>query len=606
MGTSQGGEGVALAVIPLSNHSGNQELEYFGLGLVDELIVDLSHFAALQIISSYTSTLLSADCSQLETARKLNIDYLLQGGFHLSQKTIRLNVRLIDTTRGSIIWAEKFDCPTEDLFAVQECIVERVVYAISAEVEQNILAAARQKPNTSLAAYDCFLRGMDHLRRGTLEADQKARDFFEQALTIDPYYSRAYAGLSLSYFNEWSCQLWDLYESSEQNAYKYAVKAFRLDDSDHIIHLILGRIYIYRRQFDQAEHHIEKSIELNSNDADSLVQLASCLSFLGRAAKGEELFWKALRLNPYRNLWYYQYGSFIYFVQRNFQKSVEFALKRQLTNVWVDLPGYIAAGQAYLGDTAAAEKYIGLFIDAFTRSINGGIKPSTGKELIDWVVMANPFRYQEDTDCIVEGLLLAGLEEAVSRPSTDSSQEFQVAAVPSESWIFKNEQNVWRMEYDQVEVILPDLKGYHDIARLLAEPERDVHCAELMGSDSSMDENDLVIDEKARHAYEEHIRDLRKELEQAEEGNDLGRSAKLKKELDEVLSHLTKSLGIGKKPRKLKSPSDRARAAVTQRIRGAIKKIGSHHATLGKHLENSIRTGVFCRYSPEETHEWII
>jgi len=603
METSLVSEGVFLAILPFSNHSGREELEYFGLGLVEELIVDLSHFSGLNLISSYTAKLLVNGGGELASARKLNIDYLLEGGFHLSPKKTRLNLKLIDTNKGAIIWAEKFDFPSEDLFDIQKNIVERVVFSISTEVELNQLAAARKKNATSLAAYDCYLRGMDRLRYGTLQADQEARDFFDQALDIDPYYSRAYAGLSLSYFNEWSCQLWDLYESSEQNAYKYAVKAFQLDDSDHIIHLILGRVYMYRRQFKEAEHHIEKSLELNNNDADSLVQLSTCYSFLGRAAKGEALFHKALRLNPYRNLWYYQYGSFTYFVLKQYRTSVELALKRQLTNIWVDLPGYIAAAHAHLGNISEAQDYIRMFIESFTRSINGGRTP-TDKEIIDWVTLANPFKYPEDTVSLVDGLKRAGLSQATAAQSGTVIIPSRKPLPPTPS-IFKQEKDVWRIEYENIEVILPDIKGYHDIARLLDQPEEDLHCTDLMGSESSMDESDPVIDEQARKAYSKHIDELHLEIEEAEDLNDIGRKEKLQEELEVVISHLSKSLGLGRKPRKLKAPSDRARAAVTQRIRSAIHKIDAHHPALGKHLSNSIRTGVFCRYSPEDDLGWI-
>jgi len=68
---------------------------------------------------------------------------------------------------------------------------------------------------------------MDLIRQGTVDDDSKAREIFKQALAIDPNYSRAYAGLSLSYFNEWSCDLWSQWEESEQNAYHYAVKALQ-------------------------------------------------------------------------------------------------------------------------------------------------------------------------------------------------------------------------------------------------------------------------------------------------------------------------------------------------------------------------------------------
>lgn len=593
---------ISLAVLPFRNLSEDNQYDYFTSGLVEEITVDLSHFKGLQIISSYTSQQLINGEDEFEAARKISVDYLLRGNLRLWQSKIRISTQLSVTSTGEIIWAERFDAPTEQIFKVLDDIVERVVFAISSEVELTTLVAARQKTVTNLEAYDCLLRGMDQLRFGTIEADQKARKYFNQALSIDPSYSRAYAGLSLSYFNEWSCQLWELYESSEQNAYKYAVKALQLDEKDHIIQMILGRIHIYRRQFDLAELHIERSLQLNSNDADNLVQLASCMSFLGRAAKGETLYKKALQLNPYRNLWYYQYGSFIYFVQKKFETSIDLALKRQLTNVWVDLPGYIAAAYAHLGQKEMASKYMKIFTDSFIHSITKGAIPKPG-EILDWVKKANPFKNNEDTETIVEGLVKAGLESNLAGYS--SKQDLTIPKLQkNSSGIFIKEQEIWRIEFENEEITMLDIKGYHDIARLLSSPETGVHCTELMGTTPSMDEKDFTMDEKARKSYQKHIHELEKELAEAEEFNDLGKKQMLQKELDQFISQLSKDLGLGKRPRKLKSAAEKARAAVTLRIRNAIKKINDQHPSLGKHLGNSIRTGIFCRYSPEEPRDW--
>ena len=171
--------------------------------------------------------------------------------------------------------------------------------------------------------------------------------------------------------------------------------------------------------------------------------------------------------------------------------------------------------------------------------------------------------------------------------------------------IFKKEQAVWRIQFDGDEITLTNMKGLADLNRLLESPETEVHCTELMGSGSSMDETSFVIDEQARAAYKLHIQDLEEDIAEAEEQNDLARAVKLKKEYDQLVDHLTASLGAGGRKRKLNSTAERARAAVTMRIKKAIKRIGSHHPPLGKHLANSIRTGVFCSYTPEDDRQWV-
>ncbi len=600
---AQARQTVSLAVLPLAESSENSGKTHLVDGFVDDLIVDLSRYSDLQIISSYTAGLLGDGGVDIcEAAREISIDYLFKGTIRFANDSLRIYTQLLNTGSRKVIWAERYDAPVSSFFEVEDSVVKQIVFAIQSEVDQDLLAVARNKPATSLEVYDCLLRGMAKLRHGTLESNREARVFFNQALSINPDCARAYAGLSLSHFNEWSCQLWELYEESEQFAYAHAARAVLLDDTDHLVHMILGRVYIYRRQFEQAEFHIDRSLKLNSSDADNLIQLATCMTFLGRVAEGERLLDKALQLNPYRNLWYYQYGSFVYFVKKDYQKSIDMALKRQVTRTWVDLPGYIAAAYAYLGDKDQAQTYIDMFFSIFQSSITGG-KTAAPEEIIDWVKMANPFKYESDTENIIAGLKLAGID-TTPRRQMSGPRILPEQSAPSAS-IFKQEQAIWRIQFDNREITLTNMKGLQDIKRLLQAPEIECHCTDLMGSESSMDETSFTIDEKARQAYRQHIRDLEEDIAEAEEHNDLARAVTLKKEYDQLVDHLTKSLGAGNRPRKLKSPAERARAAVTMRIKKAIKRIAAHHPSLGRHLSNSIKTGIFCTYLPEENRQWI-
>jgi len=268
-------------VLPFEKLFEDSQRNYFSLGFVEEIITDLSHFPNLHVISSYTSRKIGRDDNdEILVSRDLAIDYLLKGDLHRQGDQIRIYTQLIGTSDGGVVWAERYDAPMDTIFDIQDDIVERVVGAISIQINRVLLAAARNKPLTNLAAYDSWLRGMEYLRRGTHEADRKARQIFKQASKIDPNYSRLYAGLSLSYFNDWSCQLWEDWETTEKNAYKFAKQALQLDDTDYMVHMVLGRILVFRQRFDMAEVHLDKSLALNANDADSLVQISFCKTLL--------------------------------------------------------------------------------------------------------------------------------------------------------------------------------------------------------------------------------------------------------------------------------------------------------------------------------------
>jgi TolB-like protein/tetratricopeptide (TPR) repeat protein len=595
---------VCIAVLPFENISDHREDDYFSRGFVEDLITDLAHFRSLQVISSYTSRKVGAEARQvIDAARELDIDYLLEGNLRRVSGHVRLSAQLMDAAGGRVVWANRFDMPMDAIFEIQDQIVAQVVGAISTRIDKVLLAAARKKPLTSLAAYDCWLRGMDHMRRGTPEADLEARRIFKQALGIDPKYSRAYAGLSLSHFNDWSCQLWEKWEETERKAYAYALEASRLDDTDHIVQMILGRILLFRRQFDRAEAHVDKSLALNANDADCLVQLAFNKTYLGKAAEGEQLFLKAMRLNPYRNVWYYPYGAITLFCQRRYDPFIEMALKAPLTDVWVDLPAFLAAAYLNTGRPREAAAYLNIFVDNFAKKIMAG-RPPQPDEIVAWLKLANPFKYEEDTRHFIQGVMAAGLDDLGHTRPPVGGQAIPAGTAGAVSNRFVRQDGMWRMTFEGHTVQMPEVKGFIDIARLLAVPDIEVHCTELMGSPDSLSEPDPMLDEKARRAYETRIRDLRTEIGVAETMNDLGRAEKLNAELDQLTDHLSKSLGLGRRTRSLDADSDRARAAVTWRIRNAIRKIESVHPSLANHFSHAIRTGAFCSYNPEKDTLW--
>ena len=98
--------------------------------------------------------------------------------------------------------------------------------------------------------------------------------------------------------------------------------------------------------------------------------------------------------------------------------------------------------------------------------------------------------------------------------------------------------------------------------------------------------------------------DLQEDLDESEAMNDAGRAEKIREELDQLMDHLSKSLGIGGRSRKIGATSERARTAVTWRIRSAIGKIDAVHPLLAKHLYNAVHTGTFFMYSPEKEMHW--
>lgn len=165
---------------------------------------------------------------------------------------------------------------------------------------------------------------------------------------------------------------------------------------------------------------------------------------------------------------------------------------------------------------------------------------------------------------------------------------------------------MWTVVYAGATAHLKRSKGMADLAQLLSRPGTDVSCLDLAGAAVEERTTGEVIDTSARRAYEDRIRELQADIDEAEAHGDAGRAEVAHAELDALVDHLTTSLGLAGRSRRHIDTTERARSAVTQRIRATIKRIDAAHPPLGAHLRSSIHTGAFASYRPAEPVDWTV
>ncbi|MGH9188125.1 MAG: ATPase, partial [Acidimicrobiales bacterium] len=173
--------------------------------------------------------------------------------------------------------------------------------------------------------------------------------------------------------------------------------------------------------------------------------------------------------------------------------------------------------------------------------------------------------------------------------------------------VFRREGAVWRVDWHGADTTVNDSKGMGDIAILLARPGTEVDVLDLMGAGRGVLVDGGVgplIDETAKRAYRQRLGDLDEDIADAETNADLGQLSALREERQFLLDELSAVLGLGGRPRVSGDQRERARKAVGMRIRTALKAIDAAHPALGRHLRNSITTGRFCRYRPEQPTTW--
>lgn len=206
--------------------------------------------------------------------------------------------------------------------------------------------------------------------------------------------------------------------------------------------------------------------------------------------------------------------------------------------------------------------------------------------------------------------------EAVESPSELHS--ISTVLPPLEEAVFTRQADYWTIRYQGQTAILKATRGLDCLGYLLRHPGRDVHVSELLATRreppapsvlSSLREIGVhviagfqdagsILDSQAKAEYKQRIDELRNDLEEADLFNDSSRASRARSEMDAIAQQLAVAVGLGGRDRRFSPEAERARSAVTKRIREAIHRIGKVIPPLGQHLSARIKTGYFCSYNP--------
>jgi adenylate cyclase len=223
----------SIAVLAFTNMSGDPEQEYFSDGIADDIITELSRSRSLFVIarnSSFTYKGRPVDVKQV--AREMGVRYVLEGSVRRSSGRVRVIAQLIDAGTGNHIWAERFDRALEDVFTVQDEITDALVTAIRPAVADAEFQRALRKPPESLGAWEAYLRGQWHYGRKTAADHERAKQFFQRALTIDAKFSAPYVALARAYLDDTAGYGTRSLEDAAELSASWARKAIAIDPED--------------------------------------------------------------------------------------------------------------------------------------------------------------------------------------------------------------------------------------------------------------------------------------------------------------------------------------------------------------------------------------
>jgi adenylate cyclase len=313
---------ISIVVLPFTNLSNDPAQDYFADGVTENLTTELSRLPSSFVIARNTAfTFKGKDLDAKAIGKELGVRYVLEGSVQRDPNRVRVNAQLVDAESGAHLWADRFEEDLTDLFKLQDEVVARLartlqVELVNAEARRSLLDRPR-KPD----AVDLTMRGLAFLNQTLAKAPSyKARDLFEQALTLDPANADALAGAArvdaLDYSQGWSDQSVDsvdLYARAMQRANQ----ALLLNPDQATAHFTKARLIMYKTKPNDAASaneiiaEAEATLRADPSFAQAYRPMAVGEMLLGRYEQAISHLEQAMRISPrdsFVGLWHMEMG----------------------------------------------------------------------------------------------------------------------------------------------------------------------------------------------------------------------------------------------------------------------------------------------------------
>lgn len=383
----------SIAVLPFTNMSSDPEQAFFADGLSEDLITDLSKVAGLFVIARHSSFVYRGRTIDIrQVARELGVGYIVEGSVRRAASRVRITVQLIDAVGGGHIWADRFDRNLEDVFALQDEVVGRIVTALVDALPSTGLPPKRRARD--IAAYDIFVRGRAMTLLTLPDPKRSARSLLEKAIELDPDFADAHAWLAVNLAFQWI----DGGQIDERDKIlAEAEKALSLDPGNADGHFVRGYALTYKGDLAAGREQFELALKSNPNHADAWLFLADLEVLDGHPDAALRAVDMAFQLNPYPHATYHWLRGFALYAAHRYEEA---AAALQHKSCWeAGCERILAAALAQLGRYDEAREAVQRFMKTFPHF--------TAKS---WA-RTQPFRNANDLQHFVDGYIKAGLPQ---------------------------------------------------------------------------------------------------------------------------------------------------------------------------------------------------
>jgi TolB-like protein len=385
----------SIVVMPFLNLSGDPTQDYFSDGITEDIIRELSRWRSLAVrprSASFRSRDVTIDVKQV--ARQLAVRFVVEGSVRRMGDRIRISAQLIDAETGSHVWNEKFDRRLDEIFQVIDRVVQTIVSTLVGRVQVTVNEQSSRKPPTSLAAYECVLKG-NALPWDEPAGAAEATRLIEKAIELDPGYALAHTLLAALTYSRWD-DGWRSSDAAMEKAYALLTRAIELDDSESTGHALLANIFLQRRTFNLAVRYARRATEINPNNQWNVADLGSILTYVGECEEALACFSRAREIDPYFDEpWYWRAAGLASMTLDRYADAVEFLSHARVRAF--PFAALVAGCHARLGDTRSTKASVAECL---------ALKPDFS---ITQFVRKQPFKIQADAERLTANLRLAGL-----------------------------------------------------------------------------------------------------------------------------------------------------------------------------------------------------
>jgi adenylate cyclase len=299
----------SIAVLPLQNLSAEPGNNYFGEGIVEDIVVSLSNLREVLVISRDTTLRCGARLPDARAVgRALGVRYVLMGTVRQARHAVKVSVQLYDGQESALIWADSYKVSLSDLFEVQDDIVGQIVAGIAPHVRAAELHRAMRKKPENFSAYDYTLRALECIHSLDRETFMRGQGFLEQAMALDPSFAMPVAWMarwySISIGQGWSKRP----DEDARKGIDYAAKAIELDRQNAVALATFGHMKSYLfHDYECARLYLDRARAACPNSALAWIFSSATASYIGRCQEAVQYAERGLRLSPYDRSLYCSY-----------------------------------------------------------------------------------------------------------------------------------------------------------------------------------------------------------------------------------------------------------------------------------------------------------